>query len=261
MESMLITEAGLTEGEAKVYLALLKLGSTTTGPLIEESGVANSIIYRILERLIEKGLASYIIKEKTKYFQAADPKRILDYIEERKQKLDDSKEKLSGLIPQLIGLGMAKGKTSVRIFEGFKGLQTAYEQVYLRLKRGEEMYSLGVYSFQEEKYHIYWQKDHIKRGKLGITVKMLFNRDTDPAILQNRNSYKGAEARYMPGDVATPAWIMLYKDVSIIFLQSKEPLAVEIINQDIADTFMAYFNDYWSRSRPFVYKKSRKVQK
>ena len=61
----LIREAGLTEGESKVYLALLKLDSSTSGPIIEESGVANSIIYRILDSLSEKGLVSYIIKEKT----------------------------------------------------------------------------------------------------------------------------------------------------------------------------------------------------
>jgi sugar-specific transcriptional regulator TrmB len=258
MESMLIREAGLTEGEAKVYLALLKTGSTTTGPLIEESGVANSIIYRILDKLIEKGLVSYVIKEKTKYFQAADPKRILDYIEERKQKLDDSKDKISKLIPQLVGIGMAEGKTSIRIFEGFKGLQTAYEQVYSRLKKGEEMYALGIYSFQEEKYHIYWQKDHARRAKLGITTKMLFNKDTLPEILKNRNSFKGAEARYMPGDVQTPAWIMIYKNVAVIFLQSKEPVAVEIIDQEVSDTFMAYFNDYWGRSKKFVYAAKKK---
>ena len=251
MEEMLIKEAGLTEGEAKVYLALLKLGSSTTGPIIEESGIANSIVYRILDKLIEKGLASYIIKEKTKHFQASDPKRILDYIEERKQKLDDSKDKIAKLIPQLIGFGASDEKTSVRIFEGFKGLQTAYEPVYSRLRKGEEFYGYGIYSFQEEKYHLYWQKDHAKRAKLGLTTKLLFNKDTDPETLRNRNSYKGADARYMPSSVKTPAWIMVYKNVSIIFLQSKAPLAVEIINQDIADTFMAYFNDYWSRSKPF----------
>lgn len=261
MEEMLIKEAGLTEGEAKVYLALLKIGSSTTGPIIEESGIANSIVYRILDKLIEKGLVSYIIKERTKYFQASDPKRILDYIEERKQKLDDSKERIAKLIPQLIGFGASKEKTSVRIFEGFKGLQTSFEQVYSRLKKGDIFYCYGIYHFQEEKYHTYWRRDHERRSKLGIGCKMLFNKCTHPSILQNRNSYKGGEARYMSSGAETPAWIMVYKNVTMIFLQSKEPLAVEIINQDIADTFMAYFNDYWEKSKPFVYNKVRKVRK
>src|SRR3989344_6582669 len=110
-----IKEAGLTDGEGKVYLALLKLGSTTSGPIIEESKVANSIIYRLLDSLIEKGLASYIIKEKTKYFTAAQPKKIVEYLEERKQKIEDNKESINKLLPQLIAIGMNNEETSVQV--------------------------------------------------------------------------------------------------------------------------------------------------
>jgi sugar-specific transcriptional regulator TrmB len=70
MESIELTKLGLTEGEAKVYLALLKLGSSTVGPIVKKSKVAYSNIYEVLERLISKGLVSFIKKEKTKYFQA-----------------------------------------------------------------------------------------------------------------------------------------------------------------------------------------------
>ena len=59
---------GLTQREVKVYLALLKLGESTTGKIIQESGISSGKIYEILEKLIGKGLASYTIKEKTKYF-------------------------------------------------------------------------------------------------------------------------------------------------------------------------------------------------
>lgn len=251
MEEMLIQEAGLTSGEAKVYLALLKLGQTTSGPIIEESGIANSIIYRILDKLIEKGLVSYVVKEKTKHFQAADPKRILDYIEERKDKLDQSKERLAKILPSLIGMAHGEEGTTIRVFEGFKGVVTAFEQYYSRLKKGEGYCQLGGFPYQEEKWHLYWQKDHLKRGKLGIWCKLLFNKDTARSILENRNSFKGCDARYMPTGIQTPAWVMVYKDVSIIFLQSKNPVAVEIISKEIADTFMAYFEDYWVKTEPY----------
>lgn len=247
----LVKEAGLTEGEAKVYLALLKLGQSTTGPIVEESKVANSIIYRILEGLIKKGLASYIIKEKTKYFSAAEPNKIIEYLDDRKQKIEENKEKIADMVPNLLALGMIKDKTTVQVYEGFKGIQTAYEHYYLKLKKGDKFYCWGVYPIQEEKYHLYWQKDHIRRGKLGVDVDMLFNKGTDPEILINRNSYKGCDTRYMPSDMKTPAWFMVYKDTSVIFLQTEKPVAVEIINQEIADSFKAYYDDLWKRSKPF----------
>jgi sugar-specific transcriptional regulator TrmB len=50
MDPKMLEEIGLTEGESKVYLALLKLGATKTGPLIKEADVSSSKVYKILER-------------------------------------------------------------------------------------------------------------------------------------------------------------------------------------------------------------------
>ena len=52
-----LEQIGFTKSEIKIYLALLKLGSSTTGPIITESKTANSKIYEVLEKLIEKGLS------------------------------------------------------------------------------------------------------------------------------------------------------------------------------------------------------------
>ncbi|MEK6887971.1 MAG: helix-turn-helix domain-containing protein, partial [Candidatus Aenigmatarchaeota archaeon] len=51
---------GLTNAEIKVYLALLELGATKTGLLIEKSGLQSSVVYSALARLMEKGLVSSI---------------------------------------------------------------------------------------------------------------------------------------------------------------------------------------------------------
>jgi len=74
MDLELLKEIGLTESETKVYLALLELGSTTKGPIVDKSQVASSKIYELLEKLIQKGLASFVVKSGTKYFEAAPPK-------------------------------------------------------------------------------------------------------------------------------------------------------------------------------------------
>ena len=250
MDISSIKEAGLTEAEAKVYLALLEIGITTTGPIQEKSGVSRSILYQILNQLIEKGLASYIIKDKTKYFQASEPNKILEYIEERKSKLEQSKDKVAELLPQLLLLKKSAPESSVQIYEGFRGVQTAFEHLYLKLKKGEEYYCLGICPIQADKYHLYWKRDHVRRVKLGIKVKLLFNQGTDPSILKNRNSYKGCDARYLPVKITTPAWIQIYKNTSLIVLQSGE-MAIEIVNQEITDSFKAYFENFWKKSKRF----------
>jgi len=259
IDHTLIENAGLTKGESKVYLALLKLGESTTGPIIEKSGVANSIIYRILEHLIEKGLVSFVIKEKTKYFQSTNPKKLLDYIDEKKEKLESNKTKIESLLPLLRGMSKPSEGISVQVFEGFKGFISAWEMMYSKLKKGDEYHSWGVYPVQEERFHLFWKRDHIKRKKAGFKSKILFNKGTDPSVLRNRNSYWGCDSRYMPSDIKTPAFFVVFKDVSIISLQTfkndkiqvEKPTSIVIIGKEIAQTFDAYFYELWNQSKLF----------
>ena len=256
-EEELLQKAGLTDGEAKVYLALLEIGSSTTGPIIEKSKVARSFIYYLLNSLIDKGLVSYITRDKTKHYQAAEPDRILDYVEKRKQQLDKDKQQVEKLLPRLRLLQESSPATQVAVYEGFQGIQTAFEHHEDKLEKGDEYLCIGGYPTQEEKYHAYWNKHHMKRAKKGVISKMLFNQGADPAILRKRNSYRLCDTRYMPVDIKTPAWFLIYKDTVCIVLQDNpdfkmtEALCVEVVNQQIADSFKAYFEDYWKKSKPF----------
>jgi sugar-specific transcriptional regulator TrmB len=138
-----------------------------------------------------------------------------------------------------------------KVYYGFDGMVAAHENTYLRLKPGEEYYYLGIPQYQSPQLHAYWKKDHARRAKAGIIGRLLFNTGTDRKILENRNSYVGSDARYMPSDLQTPAWFFGYKDVTVIGLPSKNPISIEITNPAIAASFRAYFEDIWARSKPF----------
>src|SRR3989344_4799497 len=142
MQKESLINLGLTDGESKVYLALLKLGSSTVGPIAKEAKVAYSNIYDILERLLEKGLISFILKEKTKHFQAVPPSRLNEFIEKKEEKLQDEKLSLKSLIPELEKLQNPKSRQEAEIFIGIKGIKTAYERLIesYNLNKSEWLY-------------------------------------------------------------------------------------------------------------------------
>lgn len=251
MDTTHLKEAGLTDGEIKVYLALLGLGLSTTGPIIEKSGIARSIIYQILDKLMQKGLVSCITKEKTKYFQASDPKKIIEYIDEREQRLLENKKKVEKMLPQLLLQQKMSPKSQANFYIGFKGIRTAHEHSYDKLKKGEEYVYLGVPAYQPEEQHLYWQRDHIRRAKIGISTRMLFNKGTDKKIINNRNSYKLCEAREMNAHIKSPACFMVYKDTTLIVMQHPESFAFEIVNKQVAESFMEYFEYFWKSAKSF----------
>lgn len=262
MDTKLLERIGLTPGEIKAYLALLALGPSSTGPLAKRSQVSRSKLYWIMDKLEKKGLASHVERDSITYFQAVEPTKIDDYIQEREDGLRTLREEFIKFLPQLEAYHKrAKETQSMTMYQGLNGLKVAHEHSYLRLKKGEEYVYMGVPAFQPETHHLYWQKDHLRRASLGIRTRLLFNRDTDRGILENRNGFPLCDARYMPTDIKTPAYFLIYKDTVMVAIPSTNPIAIEIVSQEIADAFMAYFEEYWKRTKPFKKKPETRNRK
>ncbi|MCI0503804.1 hypothetical protein L0Y65_03770 [Candidatus Micrarchaeota archaeon] len=253
MDIRILEKIGLTPGEVKAYLALLALGPSSTGPLANKSQVSRSKLYWIMDKLEQKGLASHAVRNGVMYYQAVEPTKIDDYIQEKEDELKTLREEFVLLLPELEAYHKrAKEIQGMTIYQGLKGLKVAHEHVYLKVKKGDEYVYMGIPAFQPETHHLYWQKDHMRRASLGIKTRLLFNRDTDRKIMENRNGFPFCDARYMPTDIKTPAYFLIYKDTVMMAIPSTNPIAIEIVSQEIADAFMAYFDEYWKRAKKFV---------
>ena len=260
MDTTLLKKIGLTDGEIKTYLALLRIGKSSTGPIAKESQVSRSKLYSILDKLEKKGLVSHIEERKVMYFIASEPNKIKDYIKEKEEQIRALEKEFNNFLPQLDMYNKENKKTQkVSFYQGLKGLTTAHEHLYLKLKKDDEYYYLGIPAVQPGTHHLYWQRDHERRIMAGIKCKLLFNRDTPKKILNNRNSYKGVDARYMPSGIKTPSYFLIYADTVMIAIASEDPIAIEIINQKVAGSFMAYFEEFWKLSKPF--KSTKKTNK
>ena len=116
-----LAAAGLTDAEAKVYLALLQSGNSPAGAIVKKAGLHRATTYQVLQRLIEKGLVSSLISGKKRHFSAAEPRRLLDDISQRREALHQA-------IPWLEGI-MAEGKEKqeVQVYSGVKGMRTVLD--------------------------------------------------------------------------------------------------------------------------------------
>ncbi|HVY73056.1 MAG TPA: helix-turn-helix domain-containing protein [Candidatus Paceibacterota bacterium] len=75
---------GLSDKEARVYIALLPRQDTGTSNLIRATGLHGQFVYMALERLEELGLAKHVVQSGRKKFSANPPERILALVEEKK---------------------------------------------------------------------------------------------------------------------------------------------------------------------------------
>jgi len=175
MDLKILEDIGLTKSEIKVYLALLELGPSTKGPVVHKSGVASSKIYYLLEKLMEKGLVSYIIRANVKHFEAVPPRKLLDYVEAKKEKVEIQKENLKKILPQLeMRQFIAMITPEARIFRGMGGARTSFNDILTTLKKGEEYYVLGVSTYTQ-RFERFVINFHKKRAKCSILCKILVN--------------------------------------------------------------------------------------
>ncbi|MFC1697797.1 TrmB family transcriptional regulator [Nanoarchaeota archaeon] len=248
MVKQALKEIGLTDGEIKVYLALLELGSTTTGKITKKCSISGSKVYEVLDRLNKKGLASYIIKDGVKHFEAADPHRILNYLNRKEKQIESEKNNIRKIMPELILKQKSAHRSEAKIFTGFEGLKTANEDIIKTLKKGEEWLSMGL-TEQPKTWEIYFNKKHIVRAKKGIKHKHLINIKYK-SLFQKRKKLPHTEFRFLPKDFEMPTSIEIYKNkIIIMILQKDDPMAIMIESKPVANSFRKYFNVIWESAK------------
>lgn len=123
-----LVEYGLSDKEAKMYLALLELEVSTVNEIAKVAEVNRSSAYVVLEALKEKGLVSVSHDKKIQHYIATSPEALLYSAESQAQRQENVKNKIADIVPELKALHKdTKQKPKVRVFEGKQGLIAAFE--------------------------------------------------------------------------------------------------------------------------------------
>jgi len=153
MDTKLLQEIGLTNSEITVYTTLLKTSSIKVGDLMKQISLHRSRVYEAINRLSDKGLVSYVIKNNIKYFEASDPERLLSYIEEQKEKLNQKESKIKKIIPELKKqVPTYIPHAEAHVFAGKEGFKTIRKDV---LKQKQDLYLIGAVGKEDKFLNIY----------------------------------------------------------------------------------------------------------
>ena len=244
MEKELLMNLGLTDGEAKVYLALAKLGSSTVGPIAKEAKVAYSNIYEILNRLLEKGLISFIIKEKTKYFQSIEPKLLYKFLDKQELEIEKSRDRLNKIIPELEKrTKFTMDKQEAEIFIGIKGLRTAYEKMFSDIDKKE--IALFFYAYKEE-FAGEIDNFYYRLAPFYKSINIRFRGLSSKQWAKSEYVKKTAsfiDSKYV--EFPLPGTIDIYQDMILEIAWGNKPVGILIQSKEIAQNYRTYFNEVW----------------
>lgn len=239
MEEEILEEFGFSKNEAKVYLALLYLGSSTAGDISKKSKVHRTNVYDALERMIEKGLVAFVDKEKTKYFEATDPENLLNILKEKELRLQH-------IMPQLVlSRKLAEKKGKVCIYEGISAVKAILNNFLLK---NSEILVYGIPKEALSLLQFFIIDYHKRRIKKKIKMRHIYNADAQERI-KYLNSLEYTAARYLPKEYNAPVSTNICGDEVVLILWPKPITAMQIIDQAIADSYRKYFELLWRLAR------------
>ena len=224
---------GFSPNEIKIYLALNDHGSSKAGKVAKIAKIDRSSCYNSLQRLIEKGLVSYVSIGEVKWFQATGPKKLLDYLKEQEE---DVKE----ILPDLDARHKAsKIKGQVRLFKGIKGVRTILQDI---LRTGKNNLIFGNENQLEERMPAY-QKQFVRQLKeQKIFVKEIVREDRDNPTSNPK------QTRYVSKSVESPVVTNIYGDkIALIIWTDPEGIVIEY--EAAAKAYRSYFEFMWKHAR------------
>jgi sugar-specific transcriptional regulator TrmB len=231
-----LQELGLNKRESLCYTALLELGSSKIGAIVKKTGIPSSKIYEVLDKLISRGFVSYVKIGKIKHYQSSDPKTLLNYLEEKKKKIEE-------VLPQLLLKQKFSNKQSVEMFEGQKAVFSLFTDLIKEAQEGEKYF---IFSINEENKN---EAANLFFKNLAVRRK---EKKLDVLLLKNIKYYvkeKHTKLQLKYTDFNLPQGITIFRDKVIILSWTDAPLAIKIESRIIAEQMREFFQGLWKIAR------------
>jgi len=227
-----LQELGLNKRESICYIALLELGSTKVGEILKKTEIPSSKIYEILDKLIKRGLVSYVIKNNVKHYQASNPEILINQIQEKKRRIES-------IVPILVSKQKLSKKQNVEIFEGQKAVFSLLTNLIENAKQKELYLTFSINEENKnEQANLFFRNITLRRKDKGLDVRVLKN-------LKSYKKEKHTKLKMKYTDFILPQGITIFRNCVVLLSWVDHPVAIKIESDIYANQLRDFFLDLW----------------
>lgn len=231
----ILEEFGLNVKESTIYLALLKEKLSTASKLAKITKINRTTVYLELENLMNLGLVSYVVKDSKRYYQVANPDKLIEI-------LDSKKAKIKSILPELKGLHKNIEPFNIEVFEGKEGIKTFYQDI---LNNAKEVLAFGVTGKATEILKFSYPHFLKKFIKANIKERALANFDSKKIMETHLKSH--LKIKYLPQKYKSDITTVIYANKIAIQSLQKDNLYVVVINDELLyKSYKNYFEFMWN---------------
>lgn len=249
--AQLLSPFGLLPEEARVYLFLLENEFLSALLLSRKLRMGRTKVYRILDKLTEKGLVNRKLDDMGLKFGANSYKQLELLVNQKEEELVTLKKTASTVFEQLAAItAQASGKSKVLYYSGKDGLK----QVTINTLRARErlfIYEVGqdmtgfIEPHESEKI-----REELVAERIS-TYQLTNAKEIKPYTKVKELVRKHWECRYIsPDDLDIEFEVVIYNDVYVLYtFHEQDVFCVEIYNEQLARMQKQIFQYLWARSK------------
>lgn len=237
---------GLSDKEAKVYVASLFLGPSAVQKIAEQAGVNRATAYVILDQLSDLGLVSQSTEDKKTVFVPEGPEALERWIDRQESLVKSRRDELKNLIPELKVTARAETSDApvVRFYKGLDGAHAITDYARKKARSGSEIYSLMNADEIERQLPGHLAANPARRLKKKISSKVIYSYskelDSDPKLLRQTKKI----------DQPVIADIDLYDErASLVTYGEKNTVGILIESKEIVGALRQLFELAWSNQK------------
>jgi len=257
-----IVKLGLSEKEAKVYLASLELGPSPVQSIAQKSKVNRATTYVVIDSLMEMGLMSTYDEGKKTFFTAESPERLLDFLRDQKTETENKIDLLKSTMSELLSITNTNlDKPKIRYYEGIEGLKSVQDDFADSLNHGDIIY---VFMPHDKFYGSYLQekvsRNFEKRKQKNIWMKVLYTSKEGRRLdyeKEGEDNYR--ECLYIPYEkYPFEGGMNIYGNKIFMIDYVGKTGGIVIENKTLANTFKSIFNLIWNNYKVIMNEKKIK---
>lgn len=236
-----LQELGLNEKQARIYLALVEIGSGTAYAIAKQAKVKRPTTYVILEELRQKGLTLKVPHKKNQVFIAKNPNELFI---EQEEKIRNAKR----VLPELLARASKdSNKVTTYLFEGSDGIQQALNYG-LEALEGKE---LLCYYAKAEKGHqnipkMYFDHYH-DLDKHKVKVRGFAPEHASNKVFREMDKLSKREVISLPESQFSPNVSVQVADSFVRIMLHKNSQALIIENKEFAQMMKQVFEMLWKK--------------
>ncbi|MFA6273613.1 MAG: helix-turn-helix domain-containing protein [Candidatus Paceibacterota bacterium] len=236
-----LEKLGLSDKEAKIYVAGLGLSKFSVMAISEKTGIKRPTCYLILEELKTKGLITTFPKAKKVLYVTEHPNHLL-------KSSEDNFRLAKQLMPELQNLiGSTSEKPILKVYAGQSGIHNIFEDI---LDEGKDFYYIAsvvdLVNELGQEYQDEWIKRRVTKKMQSISIRITEG-EMDYELYKDTPETPRT-IRYAPKGFQMPYTIFIYGKKVAFISRKKQYFGFIVESKDMAISMKALFDVVWSVS-------------